>query len=62
MLRTFLQFLLKTNAAKEIRPGNLAPPASRPPESSPTDDRTRPSYRVGKHKPEDIHKALDMGG
>ena len=62
MLRKFLQLLGQKDAHEEGWPENLAPPASLAPESAPGDDRTRPSYRVGKHKPEDIHKALDMGG
>ena len=62
MLRKFLRLLLKTNAAEGIGSVNSVPPLSLNPELPPTDDRTRPSYRVGKHKPEDIHKALDMGG
>ena len=62
MWRKFLQLLVQTDTHQENWPENLALPASLTPEPPPTDDRTRPSYRVGKHKPEDIHKALDMGG
>ena len=32
-------------------------------ETNPTqDDATRPSYRVGKNHPVDIHKAIDLSG
>jgi hypothetical protein len=37
-------------------------PEPEPPAEAPVhDERTRPSYRVGKHKPEDIYRALDIG-
>ena len=62
MLRKFLQFLLQSDYAERIGSDNFTPPVSLTPTSPPTDDRTRPSYRVGRHKPEDVHKALDMGG
>jgi hypothetical protein len=62
MLQKFLQLLLQTGTNDGGEPQDTASPVPPPPETPPADDRTRPSYRVGKHKPEDIHKALDMGG
>jgi len=37
-------------------------PAEEKPSASQYDDATRPTYRIGKHKPSDIHKALDLAG
>ena len=65
MFKKLLSFFTGTNPLPQEKTQHLqtidlyenpAPP------SPPAREATRPSYRVGKHKSSDIHKAIDMSG
>lgn len=58
--------LIKGSAKKEPRP-NVSPESKppslhrdKPPRNQNND--TRPTYRIGRHKPSDIQRAIDLAG
>lgn len=64
MLKKLLRVLTGVNTLppqqmQQYQPFDIQIPPQKPP---PPREATRPSYRVGKHKPSDIHKAIDMSG
>jgi hypothetical protein len=65
MIQKLLNFIARPGRPKPEQP--LEPSPHSDTRLNPTiavvqDDQTRPSYRIGKHKPEDIYRALDIGG
>ncbi|RMF03714.1 MAG: hypothetical protein D6768_05225 [Chloroflexi bacterium] len=63
MLQKILDFIGKPAQAERLP--NQSRPEIRQATARPANrqnDATRPSYRIGKHKSSDIHKAIDLSG
>jgi len=67
ILRKLMDLLTRSMKAKQ--PDHLDETTPTPPvhinmfkREKDSDEATRPIYRVGKHKPSDLHKVIDMSG